>query len=70
MCYLSQLVWLFSGAQKCLADEPPITEGHNSNVVKLVTYILLVKYFLEKSISACVKYQCLVDIFMAITIFP
>ena len=40
MCYLSQLVWLFSGARKCLAGEPPITEGHNSNVVKLVTYIL------------------------------
>ena len=40
MCYLSQLVWLFPGARKCFADVPPITEGHNSNVVKLVIYIL------------------------------
>ena len=35
---MSKLVWLFPGAQKCLADvppppPPPLTKGHNSNVV-------------------------------------
>ena len=30
MCYLSQLVWLFSGAQKCLADVHPNTKDHNN----------------------------------------
>ena len=37
---MSQLECLFSGARKCLADVPLITDGHNSNVVKLVIYIL------------------------------
>ena len=52
MCYLSQLVWLCSRAQKSLAGVPPITEGNILNVVKLVIYILQVKYFWKKYINS------------------